>query len=109
MKVGSNLRIIRDKQNITQQEMADFLGIDCRTYKRWENGETKVDCELIPKIAEFLHVEICDLFKGKPSDVVVNQNENKECLINAGVFLLINDKEAVNNIADVIKKIVKKQ
>jgi len=31
MNIGDNLRIIRNKKAISQQEIADFLGIDRRT------------------------------------------------------------------------------
>jgi len=105
--------LIRDKQNITQQEMADFLGIDCRTYKRWENGETKVDSDLLPKIAKFLNVEIGELYKEKPGDIVINQtnhnSDNKKGSINNGIVIILPDKEAANQIFEILKKEVEKQ
>jgi len=109
MNFSNNLRELRHKQKVSQEDFADFLGVDRKTYARWEDGESGVSSDYLPKIAEFLNVEIGELFKEKPGDIVVNQNDNKECLINAGVFLLINDKEAVDHIFDVIKKKVEKQ
>jgi transcriptional regulator with XRE-family HTH domain len=32
MSIGDNLKVIRNKKNISQQEVADFLGIDRKTY-----------------------------------------------------------------------------
>jgi DNA-binding XRE family transcriptional regulator len=32
MNIGDNLRVLRAKQNISQQEVAGFLGIDRKTY-----------------------------------------------------------------------------
>ena len=36
MSVGDNLRVMRNKKNISQQEIADFLGVDRKTYVSWE-------------------------------------------------------------------------
>ena len=105
MNIGDNLRIIRNKKAISQQEVADFLGVDRRTYVRWESGEADIKSPYIPKIAEFLHVEIADLFRNKPSEIVINQHysENKDSSIN-GAILLLTDKEAVEQLVDVMKK-----
>jgi len=105
MNIGDNLRIIRNKKAISQQEIADFLGVDRRTYVRWESGEADIKSPYIPKIAEFLHVEIADLFREKPSEIVINQHnsENKDSSVN-GVILLLTDKEAVEQLVDVMKK-----
>jgi DNA-binding transcriptional regulator YiaG len=33
---------IRDTMKVSQREMADLLGVDLRSYQRWEYGERKV-------------------------------------------------------------------
>jgi len=105
MNIGNNLRVLRTKQNISQQEIADFLGIDRKTYLSWEAGETDIKSSFIPKLAEFLQVEINDLFKEKVSNVIINQNnsDNKDNSIN-GVVLLITDKEDIIQVMELIKK-----
>jgi len=105
MNVGDNLRILRSKKDISQQEIADFVGVDRKTYMSWEAGEADIKSAYLPKLAEFFHVEINDLFPKKAGDIVINQHnsDNKDTSIN-GVVLLLTDKEAVNQIVDVIKK-----
>jgi len=46
------------------------------------------------------------LFSKKPGEIVINQNntDNKDSLINAGVILLLTDKEAVDQFVDILKK-----
>ena len=104
MNIGNNLRMIRSKKNVSQQEIADFLGIDRKTYVSWEAGAADIKSSFIPKLAEFLHVEINDLFKDKPGDIVINQHnsDNKDSSIN-GVVLLLTDKDAVNELVKVMK------
>jgi len=105
MNIGDNLRVLRTKQNISQQEIADFLGVDRKTYVSWESGESDIKSSYIPKLAEFLQVEINDLFKEKVSNIMITQHnsDNKDNSIN-GVVLLITDKEAVEQVMDIIKK-----
>jgi transcriptional regulator with XRE-family HTH domain len=105
MSIGDNLRVIRNKKNISQQEIADFLGVDRKTYVSWEAGISDIKSSYIPKLAEFLHIEINDLFREKSVDIVINQHnsDNKDRSIN-GVVLLLTDKEAVNQLIDVMKK-----
>jgi transcriptional regulator with XRE-family HTH domain len=106
MTVGDNLRKIRSKEGISQQEIADFVGVDRKTYVSWESGEADVKSSYLPMLAEFLHVEINDLFPKKPGEIAINQNntDNKDSLINAGVILFLTDKEAIDELVDVMRK-----
>ena len=110
MNIGDNLRVLRSKQNISQQEIADFLGVDRKTYLSWETGTADIKSSYIPKLAEFLQVEINDLFKEKVSNIIINQHntDNKDTSIN-GVVLLLTDKEAVDQLVEIIKKRVETQ
>jgi transcriptional regulator with XRE-family HTH domain len=37
------LRELRNKANLTQQQLADLLNVDRMTINRWEAGKTKLD------------------------------------------------------------------
>ena len=104
MDIGYNLKRVREKQKITQQEVADFLGVDSKTYERWEKGKADIKSSYLPKIAEFLHVEIQDLFREKANEIVINQHysDNKDNLIN-GMVLLLTDKEDIAQFMDIMK------
>ena len=105
MNVGDNLRVLRNKNNISQQEVADFLGVDRKTYLSWEAGQTDIKSSYIPKLAEFLHVEIKDLFQKKPGDIVINQNmDNKDSSTNNGIVFLVTDKDAVDEMVKVMQE-----
>jgi transcriptional regulator with XRE-family HTH domain len=107
MNIGSNLMVLRNKQNFSQQKVADYLCVDRKTYINWETGVTDIKSSYIPKLAEFLQVEINDLFREKVSNVVFSQNKhqtnNKISSIN-GMVLLLTDNESIEKILDVIKE-----
>jgi transcriptional regulator with XRE-family HTH domain len=106
MNIGDNLRVLRTKKNISQQDVADFLGVDRKTYNTWEVGSADIKSSYIPKLAEYLQVEITDLFKEKMSNIIINQHnsENKDTSTNNSIVLLLTDKEAVEQVLEVIKK-----
>jgi len=110
MGISDNLVKIRNKQDISQQEVADFLGIGLRTYVDWESGKTDVKCSYLPKLATLFKVEIGDFFQEKLGKVVINQHyvENKEGSINS-VILILTDKDGIEQLTDVVKKIVEKE
>ncbi|MDR2692298.1 MAG: helix-turn-helix domain-containing protein [Dysgonamonadaceae bacterium] len=110
MSIGDNLRVIRNQNNISQQEVADFLGVDRKTYVSWEAGTVDIKSSYIPKLAKFLRVEINDLFREKSSNIVINQHnaDNKDSSIN-GIILLLTDKEAVNQLVEIMREKLRPQ
>ena len=65
MAIGTNLRKLRNKTKLSQQEVADMLGLDRSTYINWENETSDVKSQYIPKLAEIFKVNIDDLFDWK--------------------------------------------
>jgi len=73
LKIGEKIKELREKSNITQQKMADYLGITEQAISRWENSGGYPDMELIPSIANFLNVSTDELFEtDKKHEKLVN-------------------------------------
>jgi len=62
LAIGQNIRDFRKKNNLTQEALADRLGVTYQSISRWENDTTYPDLELIPAIAEILAVTVDELF-----------------------------------------------
>jgi len=105
MSISDNLKKIRNRRNVSQQEVADFLGIDRKTYVNWESGSADIKSSFVPKLAEFLNVDINDLFREKPAKIIINQQntDNKDNSIN-GIVILLTDKSAVDQLIEVVKE-----
>lgn len=56
------LIIIRKKKGITQQELAKLIGISVNQYSLKEKGKYTFDCDEMFKIAEYLDMNIDDIF-----------------------------------------------
>ena len=61
LAIGENIRNFRKKNDLTQEALADRLGVTYQSISRWENGTTYPDLELIPSIAEELSVTVDEL------------------------------------------------
>ena len=56
------------KYNISQEVLADSLGITVQAISKWENGKAYPNIILLPKIADYFHVSIDILFQGGMED-----------------------------------------
>ena len=61
LTIGENIRRFRKKNDLTQESLAECLGVSYQSISRWENGTTYPDLELIPAIAEVLSVSVDEL------------------------------------------------
>ena len=61
LTIGENIRNFRKKNDLTQEEFAERLGVTYQSVSRWENGATYPDLELLPAIAEVLSVTVDEL------------------------------------------------
>ena len=51
----------RIKNKKSQQEVADYLGIDISTYNKYEKGSRKLNNEVVRRIAEYYNIKVSDI------------------------------------------------
>lgn len=61
ISIKDTLRELRRKKNVTQEALANHLGITPQSVGKWERGEGYPDITLLPKIALYFGVTIDDL------------------------------------------------
>ena len=66
LTIGENIRNYRKKNDITQEALADRLGVTYQSVSRWEKGATYPDLELLPSISEILGITVDELI-GMPA------------------------------------------
>ena len=79
-KIGNFLRELRKEKNMTQEQVADRLGVSGRTISRWETGAYMPDISLIVDIAEMYDVDVRDIIDGERKDINMN-SEVKEVAV----------------------------
>ena len=91
----SELKKIREKRNLTQEELAEKSGISVRTIQRIEAGTTPKGYTL-KTLAESLEVSENDLLTSKTIkeeiviDEVIDTTEENHSLFNSGLIKIIN-------------------
>lgn len=58
LKIGEKVRALRLQQKMTQEQLADRLGVSYQSISRWENGITYPDIEFLPAIANYFSVSL---------------------------------------------------
>ncbi len=62
LNLGSVIKRLRIEQGVTQDALAEYLGISYQAVSKWETGTTLPDITLLPKLAVFFGVGIDELF-----------------------------------------------
>ena len=75
IKIGKNIKKLREKKSITQEKLANYLGVTPQAISRWESETGYPDIELLPMIADFFDVTIDELLD---RNMLQNKNEIKE-------------------------------
>ncbi len=70
--VKSNLKLIREMRNLTQEFMAQELNVSQAQYSRMENNPTDLPLSKAQKIAEILEVSLTDLLNFDDKNIFNN-------------------------------------
>jgi len=68
IKIGKFIAESRKSKNMTQEQMAEQLGVSNRTVSRWENGKNLPDPSLFIPICDLLDISISELFSGEKAE-----------------------------------------
>lgn len=58
------IRALRETKRLRQTELAEFLGVNQRTYSRYELGEVGISLDTINKLADFYGTSV-DFLMGR--------------------------------------------
>ena len=59
--IGENIQYLRKRKSITQEALAEMVGVSRQTIAKWENGESAPDLEMSGKLSQVLDVTLDDL------------------------------------------------
>lgn len=61
INLGENIKRLRVQKGITQETLADFLGVTFQSVSRWERSDGYPDITLLPLIASFFNISVDEL------------------------------------------------
>ena len=74
VKTGAFLKELRKEKNITQEELAEKMGVSRRTVSRWETGANMPDMDILIDISDFYEIDLREILDGERK----NNNMDKE-------------------------------
>ena len=84
-KIGKFISKCRKNKNLTQQELAEKLGVSDRTVGNWENGRNMPDLSLFKPLCDELDISINDLMSGERIKKEQYQEKLEENIVNLTV------------------------
>lgn len=64
-KIGLFIAKCRREKNMTQEDLAEKLGVSNKSISRWENGKTMMDISLFEPLCNKLDISIIELLNGE--------------------------------------------
>lgn len=62
LNIGGRIKFLRKRDGITQEALANAVGVSCQAVSRWELSTAYPDIEIIPSIANYFGISIDELF-----------------------------------------------
>lgn len=79
-KIGTFLKELRKEKGMTQEQLAEILGVTNRSISRWENGVNMPDFDLVIEIANHFDVSIEEFLDGERRTDMINKQTEETLL-----------------------------
>ena len=87
MNIGENILKLRKKQKLSQEQLAEKLGVTRQTISNWELGESSPDLKQSKELSKIFNISLDELVGNDTKEILVERVSNTEKL--AGVILTI--------------------
>jgi len=78
---GKTIRLLREKKNYTQKQLAEQIGVSEKTVSKWETEKGLPDISLLEPLAKELQISVAELMNGE-----YLENRNKSANMKRGHF-----------------------
>ncbi|MBP3444677.1 MAG: helix-turn-helix transcriptional regulator [Bacilli bacterium] len=85
MNLGKKIAELRKKNNLSQEELAEKVGVARQTISKWEIGDTTPDINQVKIISKIFNISIDELVDNDINNVIVEKVSNTEKL--AGITI----------------------
>ena len=75
---ASTIKKLREEKNLTQQQLAEEIGVTAKAVSKWETAKGLPDISLIEPLSKALGVSVMELISG---ETVINRNASSNMLL----------------------------
>ena len=80
VKIGKFLQKLRKQNGLTQEQLAEQLGVARRTVSRWETGNNMPDLDILVELSDLYSVDLREILSGERKSERMDQ-ELKETVL----------------------------
>ena len=88
MGIGNKILELRKKNNMSQEDLAEKIGVARQTISKWELSETSPDLRQAKELSKLFKVSLDELVDNDITDIVINKISNTERLSGRLIKLL---------------------
>lgn len=88
MDLGNKIANLRKKNNLSQEELADKIGVTRQTISKWELNNTTPDIMQAKKISEVFSISLDELAGNNMDNILINKVSNTEKLASLTIKIL---------------------
>lgn len=98
MTLGSRINEYRRQRNITQEQLAEAMGVTSQAVSKWENDISCPDISVLPQLADYFSVTLDRLVRGAEPNrpQVLPENVRKD--INTRIIRIVVDSAAGDKV-----------
>ncbi len=85
MEIGNKIQELRKKNGMSQEELAEKIGVARQTISKWELGETSPDLKQAKELSSLFKISLDELTNNDIKEVLIEKTSNTEQL--AGLIL----------------------
>lgn len=105
--LGEKISDLRKQRGMTQDELAEVMGVSSQAVSKWENNLSIPDLPILMEISNYFHISLDDLVKEKEETVsYVEKGDRKnvnEMFLRINVLTIKGDKVKVNIPLAIVK------
>ena len=87
-KIGKFIFELRKEKKMTQQELADKIGVTDRAISKWENGRGMPDLSLMKPLCDVLGITLNELISGERIEKKEIQKK-KHCMLLEEIYTML--------------------
>ena len=65
LKIGKRIKALRNRDDVTQEKLAEAIGVTSQAISKWENGNGVPDTNVLPKLCKIFNVSVNEILNGE--------------------------------------------
>ena len=91
--IGNRIQKYRKEKGLTQEELAEKLGVSAQAVSKWENDASCPDISLLPQLCRILGITTDELLSGKTETVTLVPASQRKGLEELTMRIQVNSSE----------------